>query len=234
MITKFNEYGKDIVITLPSKIEWSDYEKELDMVEKEGGILNFKVSKFPKDAMIGSKCYVIHKGFIKGYMIISGFSEKNFKCEVTGEKWTGKFIERKGKFHYINPVPMKGFQGFRYIHLPLTESHITLKDFYEEYPDREEMIWNYIGTYDYENQEFEIVNINPLDYYEKTLKDQYEHATEDQIELVEYYRKMPNLKDTIVVVCGEDVVDGYHRLVALALEGITSVKAINLEYEYYK
>jgi len=121
MITKFKTYGKDIVITLPAKVEWVDYVKELDMVENNGGTLNFKVSKFPKDAHAGNKCYVVHQGFIRGYMYISGFSEKKFMCEITHEKWVGKFIERTGKFYYTKPEPMKGFQGFRYKKSPLTE-----------------------------------------------------------------------------------------------------------------
>jgi len=121
MIINFNKYGKDIIITIPAKIEWEDYKKELSKVENGVGILNFKVSKFPKDAHVGNKCYVVHRGFIKGYMIISGFSEKNFKCQITGKKWVGKFIERTGKFHYIEPEPMYGFQGFRYKQLDLTK-----------------------------------------------------------------------------------------------------------------
>ena len=123
METNFNKYGKDIIITIPAKIEWSDYEKELDRVENnKNSILNFKVSKFPKDTHVGNKCYVVHRGFIKGYMLISGFSEKNFKCEITGKKWIGNFIERTGKFYRTRPQPMKGFQGFRYKKLPLTEN----------------------------------------------------------------------------------------------------------------
>jgi hypothetical protein len=41
-------------------------------------------------------------------------SEKNFDCTTTGKAWKGKFIERSGPFHKIEPIQMKGFQGFRY------------------------------------------------------------------------------------------------------------------------
>lgn len=43
-----------------------------------------------------------------------GMSEKEFKCTTTGNVWKGKFIERSGKFYEIEPILMKGFQGFRY------------------------------------------------------------------------------------------------------------------------
>jgi hypothetical protein len=38
--------------------------------------------------------------------------EYNFKCSTTGREWTGKFIQRTGKFFEIEPIPMRGFQGF--------------------------------------------------------------------------------------------------------------------------
>lgn len=115
---KFKEFlimeedNKDIVITIPKSIKWEDYEKELKKAE-QGEILNFKVKNFPK-VSTGSKCYILYDGNIIGYMFISGLSKKKFKCSTTGKVWEGKFIERTGKFHKIPPIPMKGFQGFRY------------------------------------------------------------------------------------------------------------------------
>jgi hypothetical protein len=104
--------ARDIIITIPKSIEWSEYQKELAEAER-GGILNFKVSQFPNTAK-GRKCYLVYDGNILGYMIISGMSEKEFTCTTTGKAWKGKFIERSGKFFPITPIPMRGFQGFRY------------------------------------------------------------------------------------------------------------------------
>lgn len=111
-ITENENVSKDIIITIPKTIKWDDYKKELQKAE-EGEIMNFKVPFLPK-TKAGSKCYLCHEGFIKGYMIISGLSEKEFDCSTTGKNWKGKFVERTGKFHTIDPIPMKGFQGFRY------------------------------------------------------------------------------------------------------------------------
>ena len=104
--------ARDIIITIPKSIEWSEYQKELVEAEN-GGTLNFKVSQFPNTTK-GRKCYLVYDGHIRGYMIICGLSEKEFDCTTTGKNWKGKFIERSGKFFPIDPVPMKGFQGFRY------------------------------------------------------------------------------------------------------------------------
>lgn len=104
-----------IVITLPSKVQWEDYKKELAKAVDGKQVLNFKVFNFPKGITKGDRCYLVHRGYVVGWMTITGFSEKEFRCTTTGKKWKGKFIERSGPFHYINDrIPMKGFQGFRY------------------------------------------------------------------------------------------------------------------------
>lgn len=105
---------RDIVITLPDEIDWNDYEKEIVSVQKPGKVLNYKVSTFPKHSGIGNRCYMCHKGHVKGWMKIVGMSEKEFVCEVTKKKSKGKFIERGGKFYKVDPIPLKGFKGYMY------------------------------------------------------------------------------------------------------------------------
>jgi len=108
-----NNEGMDIVVTIPKSSSWKDYEKELDAVKDYSQVMNFKVNNFPKTKP-GNKCYLLYDGAIIGWMEIVGLSEKEFDCTTTGNKWKGKFIERSGPFHRIDPIPMKGFQGFRY------------------------------------------------------------------------------------------------------------------------
>jgi len=117
--------NRDIIVTLPAKVKWEDYEKELLAVaENDEMILNFKVPFFPKETGVGCRCYLVHKGFIRGWMKIVGFHEDDFICEITGNYWSGKFIERSGKFHKIDPIPMKGFQGFKYFNEKIIENVI--------------------------------------------------------------------------------------------------------------
>lgn len=107
-----------IIVTLPSCTRWEDYEKELKKSENYDYILSLKVSHFPKGIHEGDKCYVVHDGFVKGWIKIIGFSEKEFICSRTKEKWKGKFIDRSGPFHYLQEkIPYKDFQGFRYFDL---------------------------------------------------------------------------------------------------------------------
>ena len=107
--------NRSIIITLPSSQKWDDYVKELNKVKDYSNSLNFKVHNFPKGVKKGDRCYLVHQGIIKGWMEITGFSEKEFICNTTNKSWKGKFIERSGPFHYlVDKIPYKGFQGYRY------------------------------------------------------------------------------------------------------------------------
>ncbi len=105
--------SKDIIITIPKTIPWEEYQRELDAVADNTAVMNYKVKNFP-NTQVGNRCYVVYNGQVIGWMGIVGMSEKEFTCTTTGKQFKGKFIERSGKFHKITPIPMKGFQGFRY------------------------------------------------------------------------------------------------------------------------
>ncbi len=112
--SKFISESRDIIITVPKSVKWEDYENELRAAE-EGQILNFKVPNKP-DVAKGSKCYIVYDGNIVGYHIVSGVSRKKFECTTSGKQWEDAwYIERTGKFNKIEPIPMKGFQGYRYV-----------------------------------------------------------------------------------------------------------------------
>lgn len=104
----------DIIITIPKKTKWEDYQKELDMAATGEYNMNYQVRHFPRQAGIGDRCYVVYDGIIKGYMIITGMSSESFTCQTTGDEFEGNFIQRTGKFHKVKPVPKKSFRGFRY------------------------------------------------------------------------------------------------------------------------
>ena len=103
-----------LLITLPSSIKWDDYEKELKAVEDESQVMNFKVPLLPKNIHHIKRVYLVYQGNIVGWQKFVGTSDKPFKCTTTDKNWDGKFLQRTGPFHKIEPIPCKGFQGFRY------------------------------------------------------------------------------------------------------------------------
>lgn len=109
----------------------------------------------------------------------------------------------------------------------LKEETITLKNLYKNsYPDDRELIWNYVGKRDFDTP-FEI-NILSKHKVLFALLGQYnaEHVDEivdklnpEQIEILDYYKKQPNISDNIIVMSDGKIVDGNHRALAAALMG---------------
>jgi len=110
----------DWVITLPQKVEWSDYKRELDdVLSTPGMVMNYRVARFPKDMRIGDRCFVVHRGKVRGWMKIVGMKDwpNGFTCQTTGAEWRpGKYIQRAGTFMFVDGPEMKGFQGIRRYH----------------------------------------------------------------------------------------------------------------------
>jgi hypothetical protein len=108
---------RDIIITLPAKIKWEDYQQELNAVRDKSAVLNFRVPSLPKESGIGAKCYLVHRGQVVGFMLLSGLVEhQGFTCETSGKYWpAGKYLQRTGPFYKLaTPRPKKGFQGWHY------------------------------------------------------------------------------------------------------------------------
>lgn len=105
------------LVTVPKRIKWEDYLKELAEVEDGESVLNFKVPNIPKKMKNGDRCYVVWNGRVRGFMSIVGYGrmEEDWRCTTTGQLWTkGNYIQRSGKFFAIEDgEEIKGFQGIR-------------------------------------------------------------------------------------------------------------------------
>jgi len=108
----------DVLITIPKKVKWETWLKECEAVAKDpGATLNYRVARMPKGITSGkTKCFVVHDGFIRGYHVIyDAIWRDDFICQTTGTEWkAGYYLIRKGCFYPIEPIPHRGFQGWRY------------------------------------------------------------------------------------------------------------------------
>ncbi len=107
----------DWVITLPKKIEWADYEKELEAVKSGRNCLNYRLPFTPK-IELGARCFLCWRGKVRGWMRVTGIDNRlaGFKCQTTGKMWPpGTYIQRSGEFYKVEGPAMKGFQGIRRI-----------------------------------------------------------------------------------------------------------------------
>lgn len=106
----------DIVVTIPRK-EYRNIIKEDEEVSRlnNQAVQFWSLPRKPKDIKVGDRVYFIEKGHITCYHKFIGFIYDPV-CEVTGRVWAGLNLLLECPFTPLkNPVPHKGFQGFRYV-----------------------------------------------------------------------------------------------------------------------
>ena len=109
---------QDWVITIPKTVKWEDYEKEIEAVKDGSQTMWYRVPGAPSVAK-GDRMFVVWNGFVRGWMNVTGTKLRpSFICSTTGKEWKeGWYVGRSGEFHRIDPIPMKGFQGYRRMYL---------------------------------------------------------------------------------------------------------------------
>jgi hypothetical protein len=116
-----------------------------------------------------------------------------------------------------------------------TDNYMTLDELYGQYntPDEDELLWEYVGYDEYNTVPFEIVHVNPVELANternKNFLDPKDMHKSDQARVRAFEKIADELsKKTIIVVDGKDIVDGFHRTVALSNKGVTTVRALDL------
>jgi len=108
----------DILVTTP-KSEIDNSRREGEAVEAEGGFW-FRTFKNRPKVFPGDKIFFVEDGLIRGYGLIFAIEqiEESETCDNTGRLWgrPGYWIVKYNDWHWLSqPVPFKGFQGFRYV-----------------------------------------------------------------------------------------------------------------------
>ena len=111
----------DIVVTTPkSEIENAAREAQFCIENGSGFYFRNLGRRQPRGLEIGSKIFYVEDGWVRGFAVVSLITEEPQICEVTGKVYgnsTKAVMDAKG-WNWIKPIPMKGFQGFRYFKEP--------------------------------------------------------------------------------------------------------------------
>ncbi len=114
---------------------------------------------------------------------------------------------------------------------------MTLLELYgDEIPDKDELLWEFIDRDDLD-VEFPLIAVNPVKWFiepdggDNIPKEIYNNYAEpEQQAIVEHFRNQikAGVKLRPVVFNDDILVDGYHRMTAMALENQTTFEAIQL------
>lgn len=108
---------KNIIVTTPKSQMNNAAQEAANCLQQGDNAYYFR--KFhvkPKGLDIGSKMFYVEDGYIRGFGIVSKIEEDNKQCITTGKQHGNGFyaIMPANSWTWIKPIPMKGFQGYKY------------------------------------------------------------------------------------------------------------------------
>lgn len=106
----------DVIVTTPKNQMAAAAREAKDCQRQVGAIYFRKVPFIPKGCEIGSKCFYVEDGYVRGYAVIKQIIKNgHYVCNTTGTDWGfGCYlIMPADSWTWIRPIPMRGFQGVR-------------------------------------------------------------------------------------------------------------------------
>ena len=108
----------DIIVTTP-KSQMDTAAQEAENVKASGGGFYFRNlgQHCPRDLEEGDRIFYVEDGFVRGFAIITWVTETpGLVCDTTGRQFGPGWyaISDAESWKWIRPIPMQGFQGWRY------------------------------------------------------------------------------------------------------------------------
>jgi hypothetical protein len=107
---------RNIIVTTP-KNQIATAAEEAQQCLKAGGGSYFRTFRSrPAGLGEGSRIYYVQDGYVRGYGVVSEIVVGGMACSTTGKDWGDGYhaIIPAVSWTWIKPLPMKGFQGWRY------------------------------------------------------------------------------------------------------------------------
>ncbi len=110
---------RDIVVTTPKNMMETAAQEARDCIEAGGGQYFRTFRDRPRDLEVGSRIFYVEDGYVRGFAVVRWILHGTMLCRTTGKDWgVGYHVTMSAaSWKWIEPIPMKGFQGFRYCDL---------------------------------------------------------------------------------------------------------------------
>lgn len=110
----------DIIVTTPKSEMANSAREAADCLAAGGGeyFRRFGMNATDPNCFPGNRVYYVEDGYVRGFAVVDRIRNYSIlvRCATTGRDWPAGFyvIMRADSWHWIAPIPMRGFQGFRY------------------------------------------------------------------------------------------------------------------------
>lgn len=107
----------DIIVTTPKSQIRTAAQEAADAIEAGVGQY-FRRFNRPVNISPGDRVFYVEDGYIRGFALVMDTTHETdgMNCDTSGRVWPpGFFVIMDAKtWKWITPIPMQGFQGFRY------------------------------------------------------------------------------------------------------------------------
>lgn len=113
----------DIIVTTPKAQMQVAAREAADAIASGGGTYfrRYKLNRQPRYLCRGDRVWYVEDGWLRGSCVVTRIlHERNGRvCETSGQHWPpGTYVFMDATtWQWIKPVPMTGFQGYRYFGL---------------------------------------------------------------------------------------------------------------------
>ena len=107
---------QDIIVTTPKNKTEIAEEEARQCIEAGSGFYFRTFRNTPRHLGIGSRIFYIEDGYVRGFGMVSEIKNGDMQCGTTGYDWGDgtHAIIQSDSWKWIKPIPMRGFQGWRY------------------------------------------------------------------------------------------------------------------------
>ena len=111
----------DIIVTTPKSESQIAAEEAAYCLKIGGGFYYRTMHRLPKDLNIGDKVFYVEDGFVRGFAVVYDIDFGDVTCDVSSKQRSGnQIIMKADSWKWIQPIAMRGFQGWRYFSQPYT------------------------------------------------------------------------------------------------------------------
>ena len=120
--------SRDIIVTTPRNQRATAEQEAKDCIAQGGGFYFRNLgTRTPKYLEIGDRCFYVENGAIRGFCLVKAITtEPEMICDTSGREFgPGVYVFMDATtWFWVVPIPMVGFQGWRYSRLDLAEVYV--------------------------------------------------------------------------------------------------------------
>lgn len=126
----------DLIVTTPLADRAIAAQEARNAIANGGGRYFRQLRNRPKRLRAGDRVFYVEAGYVRGFAIVDEIRNGAECCTTTGRHFAGWLVFMDARsWTWIRPIPMSGFQGFRYATHDLLDQVEVVGGWFEPMPE---------------------------------------------------------------------------------------------------